>query len=170
MEEIWKDIEGYEGLYQISNMGRVKALKKGIIRKPRLGRGYLYLNLCKNGMKKTFKIHRLVAKAFIPNPQNLKCVNHKDENKLNNVVYNLEWCTFKYNTNYGTSLKRRAETQTRNIYQYDFNGKLIKIWHGLNEVKKSGMSPSAISSCCNKIYKTSYGFIWKYERDVENGG
>jgi hypothetical protein len=161
--EVWKDIEGYEGLYQVSNSGRIKSVKNNIIRKPRIARGYLYVNLSKSGKKKTYKIHRLVAQHFIPNPNNYPCVNHKDEDKLNNFLNNLEWCTFKYNTNYGTSLKRRVETQTRSIFQYDLNGELIKIWHGLKEISKTGMSASSISQCCNKKYYTSYGSVWRYE-------
>lgn len=110
MEEIWKDIKGYEGLYQISNLGRVKCLPKiirnrkykEIIKSPSLaGKGYYRLILCNNGKNKAFYIHRLVAQAFIPNPNNLPQVNHKDENILNNCVDNLEWCNNKQNINYG---------------------------------------------------------------------
>lgn len=163
LNEVWKDIEGYEGLYQVSNLGRVKSVKNNIIRKPRIASGYFYVNLSKAGKKKTYKIHRLVAQHFIANPNNYPCVNHKDENKLNNFYDNLEWCTFKYNINYGTSLKRRAEAQTRNVFQYNLNGELIKIWHGLKEISKAGMNISCISQCCNKKIHTSYGSIWRYE-------
>ena len=102
MEEIWKDIEGYEGLYQISNLGRVWSVRKEIYRKPTIVSGYYGVSLTKDGQFDIFTIHRLVAKAFIPNPLNLPQVNHKDENKLNNRVDNLEWCTAKYNSNYGS--------------------------------------------------------------------
>lgn len=112
--EIWKDIEGYEGLYQVSNKGRVKSLnykrtgKEGILSSSPTSSGYLIVNLCKNKKQKPFYIHRLVAKAFLPNPNNLPQVNHKDENKENNTVYNLEWCTAKYNNNYGTHNERSS--------------------------------------------------------------
>lgn len=163
-EEIWKDVKGYEGLYKVSNLGRVKAIRNNLIRKPRAGRhGYLYVNLCKNGVHKTFKIHRLVALHFIENPNNHPMINHKDEIKTNNIVDNLEWCDEKYNVNYGTGLLRRAKTQTRKIIQYSIKGEIIKEWNGLREIKENtGFSQSSISQCCNKKYKTSYGFVWRY--------
>jgi hypothetical protein len=108
--EIWKDIEGYEGLYEISNMGRVKALPKWggcIFKKERLlkthdnGKQYLYVDLYNDGKRKKDYIHRLVAKAFVDNPNNYPHINHIDENKSNNTYSNLEWCTPKYNCNYG---------------------------------------------------------------------
>ena len=105
MKEIWKDIKDFEGLYQISNLGRIKSLldnkgkKREIIRKPRKAKnGYLYLNLWNNGKYKTVKIHRLVAEYFIDNVNELPVVNHIDGNKLNNSANNLEWCTYKQNT------------------------------------------------------------------------
>ena len=111
MEE-WKDIKGYEGLYQISNYGRVKSLgndrnrKEKILKNQSNNKKYEIINLCKNGKIKRYFIHRLVAEAFIPNPNNLPYINHKDENPSNNYVNNLEWCTIKYNNNYGTRNKR----------------------------------------------------------------
>lgn len=108
MKEIWKDIKGYEGLYQVSNLGRIKSVRKKIIKSPSLaGRGYYRLTLCNNGKNKSFYIHRLVAQAFISNPNNLSQVNHKDENKLNNCVDNLEWTDCKSNINYGLHNVRR---------------------------------------------------------------
>lgn len=107
--EIWKDIKGYEGLYQISNTGKVKSLKRimksrkceEIIRKPsKLPKGYLRVSLCKNGEIKYYSIHRLVAEAFIPNENNYPCVNHKDCNTSNNNVENLEWMTYEENNSY----------------------------------------------------------------------
>lgn len=102
--EIWKDIKGYEGLYQISNLGNVKSLRKNVILKcskcSREG-NYYKAGLYKNGKTKTILVHKLVANAFIPNPNNLPCINHKDENKLNNKADNLEWCTYKQNNDYG---------------------------------------------------------------------
>lgn len=101
MQEIWKDIPNYEGLYQISNLGRVKSIKNNIIKKPSiLKKGYLNMCLRKNGKAKYILIHRLVALAYIPNPNNFPCVNHKDCNPQNNRVDNLEWITYKENNNY----------------------------------------------------------------------
>lgn len=142
MKEIWKDIEGYEGLYQISNTGKVKSLKRKyktkkcdeIIKSPSLAsRGYFRLPLCKEGKVKYFYIHRLVAQAFIPNPENLPQVNHKDENKLNNNVTNLEWCTHTYNMNYGNiNIKRYLSNASRYLTKQGRNDIAIKI----NEIKK----------------------------------
>ena len=114
MEE-WRDIKGYEGLYQVSSLGRVKSLKdshdnyREKILKPGNVRGYLHVNLYKDTKRKTYRIHRLVAEAFISNPNNYEEVNHKDEDKTNNCVSNLEWCTREYNMSYGTINKRISE-------------------------------------------------------------
>lgn len=113
--EKWKDIKGYEGLYQISNLGNVKSLKKKAGKSTRSERlikthfdkdGYVYATLCKNNKTHLATIHRLIAEAFIPNPNNLPQINHKDEDKTNNSIDNLEWCTCKYNINYGTRTER----------------------------------------------------------------
>ena len=108
MEE-WRDIEGFDG-YQVSNEGRVRNCKRNTILKPLSdGRGYLQIHLWKNGKSTNKRIHRLVAQAFLENPQNLPEVNHKDENKSSNIVENLEWCDRKYNMNYGTAIQRQSE-------------------------------------------------------------
>ena len=121
MQEIWKDIEGYEGIYQVSNKGRVKSLKRKIcsnsnnhkyntlsekLLKLSGGGKYIQVILCKDGKTSAKLVHRLVAQAFIPNPNNLPCVNHKDENKKNNDVRNLEWCTYKYNNEYNGRIEK----------------------------------------------------------------
>lgn len=118
MKEIWKDIDeikgiDYTGLYQVSNLGRVKGLKNKHILKQRLkNNGYCVLTLCKENKPKTYLVHRLVAEAFIPNPNNYPQVNHKDEDKTNNCVDNLEWCTKEYNMNYGTLIERMRTSLT----------------------------------------------------------
>lgn len=124
MKEVWKQIKEFEGLYEVSNLGNVrsvdrfvnhskggKSLKKGKILKPSIGNGYLAVILSKNNILVRKNIHRLVAEAFIPNPYNLKQINHKDENKLNNIFTNLEWCDCKYNINYGSALNRMIQTK-----------------------------------------------------------
>jgi len=115
--EIWKPVIGYEGLYEVSNLGRVKSIPrvgtKGGILSLKERAGYYCVDLSKNDSRSTIDVHRLVAKAFIDNQSNLPQVNHKDENKHNNHVDNLEWCTCKYNINYGTSLQRMVETQRK---------------------------------------------------------
>ena len=176
--ELWKDIKGFEGLYQVSTFGRVrsldkyidvkirnvdKVLKRGKILKPTYGKnGYLRVFLCKNGKRTNFCVHRLVAEAFIPNPLNLPVINHKDEVKDNNYPYNLEWCTVKYNSNYGTAIKRSAEKRSKKVYQYDLEGNLIKEWDGTREAGRNGFSNSHISSCCLGKEKFHKGYIWSY--------
>ena len=121
MSEIWKDIPNYENLYQISNYGRVRSLhnryKNKLYLKPcATSKGYLSVSLCKDHTQKAFNIHRLVAEAFIPNPKNLPCINHIDENKENNIFSNLEWCTYQYNNTYGHRLERCSETRKKNQF------------------------------------------------------
>lgn len=118
-KELFKAIEGYEGLYEVSNLGNVKSLRRGIILKPGKARGYLKVNLRKDNKSQYFAVHRLVAMVFIPNPENLPYVNHKDENPSNNCVENLEWCSAQYNNTYGTAIKRRVETRTGREYIED---------------------------------------------------
>ena len=165
MEELWKDIDGYEGLYQVSNLGNVKSLnynrtgKERILKPGNNGLGYLNVLLCKNGKTKTFKIHRLVANAFIPNPYNKPEVNHKDENKTNNCVDNLEWMTSKENNNYGT----RNERISKLVLQFTKNGEFVKEWLSMHQIEiELGFANSHISECCNGKRKTAYGYIWKF--------
>ena len=169
MEEIWRDIEGYEGLYQISNKGRVKRLlgpSERILRPGINGSGYLLVNLYKNGVGLSKRIHRLVAQAFITNPDNLSEVNHKDENKLNNCVENLEWMRHIDNCNYGTRNERITGRPSIAILQYSKSGEFIKEWPSSREVKRVlGINNSHIIQCCKGRYKSAGGFIWKYKEE-----
>lgn len=185
--EIWKDIPGYKGLYQVSSFGRVKATQriihyrngKIIHRKERVlslldSYGQYYtVGLIKDKKHKTWNVHRLVAMAFIPNPNNLPCINHKDENKYNNLVDNLEWCSYSYNTKYNNAMRTRLDTRKSNqsrgcekkVYQYDLQNNLIKVWESVTSISNAlGYKTSNISSCClNKQYrKTAYGYKWSY--------
>lgn len=171
--EVWKDIQGYEGIYQVSNLGRVKSLPKmcgvrwddGRILKLQPDKnGYLYASLYSNNKQKHLKVHRLVAEAFIPNPEQLPCINHKDLCVYNNYVNNLEWCSYTYNNNYGGRATRAAEKNLKPILQYDLDGKLIKEWQGGSVIKKElGINVNHIYSCCTGKRKTSNGFIWKFK-------
>lgn len=178
-KEIWKDIKGYEGLYQVSSYGRVrsvdrvtnyangeKRLYKGrILRTANNTVGYFFCVLCKNGQTKKKYIHRLVAETFLPNPNNLPEVNHKDENKASNFVSNLEFCSRSYNVNYGTAIQRRAEKRSRPVLQLDVNtGRVISEYPSLIETgKQTGFSQGNISMCCNGKRKTAYGYKWQYK-------
>ena len=166
MEEIWKDIEGYEGLYQVSNMGRVRSLRKNIILRQGITRGYKRVILSTNDIPKHYYIHRLVATAFISNPDNLPQVNHKDENKTNNCVDNLEWCTPKYNTNYGTVIAKRARSKSKKVLQFKTDGTFVKEWESIIDIQRNlGFCQSYISRCCRGKYAYAYGYIWKYKKE-----
>ena len=164
--EQWKDIKGYEGLYQVSNEGRVKSLKwnkEKILKGGHHTKGYLQLCLYKDGQVIMKKIHRLVAEAFIPNPNNYKEVNHKDENKENNSVENLEWCTQEYNHNYGTRTQRQIESCSKRVDQIDaITGEVVHKWKSTIECERNGYNCGHISDCCNGKRKTHKGYIWKY--------
>ena len=165
--EIWRDIDGYNGLYQISNKGRVKSLKCGkerILRPRDNGNGYLNVVLYKNTASQSRYIHRLVAEVFIPNLENKPQVNHKDENKLNNCVNNLEWATAKENSNYGSRNERMGYSLSIPILQYSKSGDFIREWKSSAEVKRVlGIDNSHIIACCKGKLKSSGGFIWKYK-------
>ena len=175
MNEIWKDIDGYEGLYQVSNLGQVKSIRdkygnyrEKILKQGKRKDGYLYVNLYKEGKRKYNLVHRLVANAFIPNPNGYTCVNHKDENPLNNCVSNLEWCTHKYNINYGSRTTKAAEKLTnrqdlsKQVYQYDKQGTLVAIWDSTMECKRNGYNQGHVAACCRGERKTHRGFKWSY--------
>lgn len=169
MEEIWKDIQGYEGLYQVSNLGRVKSLnynhtgkeKLRIIRKDKYG--YMYVILYKNKTYKHFTIHRLVANAFIDNPKNLPQINHIDENKENNCVNNLEWCTSKYNINYGMCHKNTEKAHYKKIFCVDKITGLITCFESIVQAsEKLSIKPQSISDCLRGKQKSYGGFYWYY--------
>ena len=164
--EIWKDVKDYEGHYQVSDKGRVKSVKFGkeIILKPGSCRGYLQVGLSKNGEIKRYTVHRLVAQAFIPNPNNLPEVNHKDEIKTNNNIENLEWCDHKYNINFGNRTQRSAEKQSKPVLQYTKDGKFVNELKSVMDVQRNlGYDHGHISACCLGKRKSANGFVWKYK-------
>lgn len=174
-KEYWKPVLGYKGLYEVSNWGRIKSLprngtvKYARILKPHTNKsGYSYVILCKNNIKKTFLVHRLVAEAFIDNTDNLPQVNHKDENKLNNSVDNLEWCDVKYNHNYGTINERISKSQingksSKIVIQYNLDGTFVREWPSTMECERNGYNNTCISKCCLGKLKTYKGYIWRYK-------
>ena len=179
MKEIWKDIKGYEGFYQVSNLGRVKSLKRVARNNHRVRErilktyidkdGYIKCCLCKEGKRKPLMVHRLVAKAFIPNVNNYPVVNHKDEVKDNNKVENLEWCTHKYNVNYGTSNKRKSyKLKGEKNPMYGMNGvknpvskMVVLLNNGMifesvkDAAKHYGLSDTLVSCICRGVKRTA---------------
>lgn len=184
MVEVFKAIEGFEDLYEVSNLGRVRSLdrwvnhnskgdkkyRKGRVLKPAPNKkGYLMVVLCKDGKMKTYLVHRLVAEAFIPNPQSLPQVNHKDEDKTNNFVCmsnieesNLEWCTYEYNINYGTHTERMIEKLSQKVQAFNKDGVLVFEFPSTAEAGRNGFNCGNISSCCRGKQKTHKGLVWKY--------
>ena len=173
IEEQWKPIPGYEGKYEISNYGRVKSYQyckkqktnERFLTPIRQTTGYCFVNLYKDKKMKLVSIHRLVAESFVPNPDNLPVVNHKDESRDNNYFENLEWCTHKYNLSYGTTRKRIAEKNSKPVLQFDINGNFIKEWPSMSRAAESfGYAPakSHIIDCLKGRHKTAHGYVWKY--------
>jgi hypothetical protein len=180
--EIWKDIEGFEGLYQVSSYGRVRSfdrydrmgrVKRGTILAPcDNSRGYKYVCLCKDGSKKHEYIHRLVAMHFLINDRNCSQINHKDENKSNNNLSNLEWCTPSENINYGNAIHKIKTNRNhasigvkfrKKVSQFDRCGLLIALWPSITAAAKAlGCSDSAIVIACKNKRRTALGYVWRY--------
>lgn len=188
-EEVWRDIAGFEGLYQISSWGNVRSLprrgRKERILKPFLSRdgGYLKVDLRKDNIDHKKYIHTLVAEAFIPNSSGYPCINHIDENKLNNRVDNLEWTTFLANNLWGTHLERISqklrgtgvnrygtEARKRPIRQLDLDGTYISSYESSAAASVALFGTSShyrfISDCCRCREKTAYGYRWEFENEI----
>ena len=185
MEEIWKPIKGYEGLYEVSNMGRVKRLpytcigytkghkrlylrtfQGGILKGTICKNGYYRVTLTKNGVNKYYHVHRLVAEAFIENPNNLPFINHRDETRTNNWVDNLEWCTCQYNNTYGNARKRSAASYSRNrsypVKMYSVYGEFIKTFPSVKDAAKEvGVTHNSLLRAISKVRKTAAGYVWE---------
>ena len=189
-KEIWKDIEGYEGIYQVSNLGRIKSLEreeitngavKRRIRKEKIlcphpnGEGYPSVVLSKNGRMKTFKVHRLVAEAFIPNPENKPFIDHINRNKTNNTINNLRWCTGKENMSNPLTKEHLSKTfkelgfkRSKKVLQLDKNGKVFRLWNNARAASEDlKIDSKSIYYCCLKKpkYKTAGGYKWLFLYD-----
>ncbi|MBP5725348.1 MAG: HNH endonuclease [Bacteroidales bacterium] len=169
--EVWKDIEGFEGLYEVSNHGNVRRSDTKVQKKASLNRyGYPQVNLYKNNKSHLKRVHRLVAVAFVENhnPEKYDCINHKDENPCNNYFENLEWCDRKYNNNYGSHNAKCSISHSIPIEQYTLDGQFIKEWSSATSASRElGIPQMAINSCClrKKKYNQAGGFLWKFKND-----
>ena len=161
MEEHWLPVKGYEGLYEVSDMGRVRSVnykgtgKTQILHQTQNKSGYMHVPLCKDGKPKCCRVHRLVAEVFVQNlhPDSYHEVNHKDEDKTNNCASNLEWCDRAYNSQYSNNIP---------VKQLDMNGNLVKLWESAREAERHGFHSSTISYCCQGKRMTHKGFRWEY--------
>ena len=185
MEEVWKAIPGYEGYYEISNTGKVRSLTRVIMRSdgkklPIIGKelkqyigkdGYYKVRLCKDGVMTNFPVHRLVALTFISNPDKLPCVNHKNENRLNNNIDNLEWCTYEYNNNYGTRNEKISQTMSQvkehPVIMCDkITHEPIKEFSSITVAAKELGSPNSYTGIYRVIKgerKSALNYWWKYK-------
>lgn len=185
--EEWRDVVGYEGLYKVSNLGRVKSVVRkhsktknqhtnnSRIIKQQLGNsGYLSVHVSANGKRALLLVHRQVCLAFCDNKENLPCVNHKDENKLNNMVENLEFCTHKYNSNYGTRNDRILATLKSNskyskkVFQYTKKAELVREWDNIHEISESKTIRHVIYKCCIRKRNSGYGYLWRFSNDCDD--
>lgn len=168
MNEIWKDIDGYEGLYQVSNLGRVKRVNTGrVLKGVKDRKGYLIVNLCKNGSQSTKKIHRLVAQAFISNPESKPQVNHIDENKTNNMVSNLEWMTSTENNNHGTRNKRSSKTKSIPIIATNLTTGESTEFYGSSEcARQLDLNNGNIAHVLKGRYNHTGGYTFKYKEEI----
>lgn len=162
---IWKDVKGYEGVYMVSDEGQVKRLsspryqKEHIMSQSMVGYGYLRTILTRNGTSKNLYVHRIVAEAFCPNPNNYTEVNHIDEDKTNNCASNLEWCSRLYNVTYGKQKRKRHK-----VFQYTLSGELLAEYDGWADAeKKTGINYRRIFSAAHRHNGTSHGYLWRCE-------
>ena len=176
MREIWKQIKGFEELYSVSNYGNVRrdktnnkagtgnyAREEHIKSQKINNKGYFLVDLYKDNKRHQFLVHRLVAIAFLDNPNNYNVVNHKDENKLNNAVENLEWCSQKHNMNYGTCPYRIGKANSKIIAQFDKSGNFIKNYNSIIEAERqTNISNGTICDVLKGRRKSAGGFLWEY--------
>ena len=159
--ETFVKIVGFEN-YEVSNLGKVRNIKSGRTLKPRLHNGYLRLCLYKNNKNKDLLLHRILATAFIDNPDEKPCVNHIDENKLNNDLSNLEWCTERENAIHGTRIKRIAEKLSQKVIQLDLNDNVLNVFESMVQAEReTGVFATSISACCNGKRKSAGGYKWR---------
>ncbi len=164
-KEVWKTVEEYP-LYEVSTNGMIRnAITKRPLKYRPCKQGYNRVRLYKDKTTKNVLVHRLIAKAFIPNPDNLPIVNHKDENVSNNNVSNLEWCTMGYNNTYGSAQIKRSKSNSKTVCQMDDYGNVISFFSSLKEASaKTGANSAHISYCCNHKRKHAGGYMWAFAK------
>lgn len=175
--EVWRPVRDFEGLYEVSNLGVVRSLDrmvrckigmrcmKGKVITQSIWGNYIGVCLWINQKGKHFYVHRLVAEAFVPNPNNLPEVNHKDENKMNNNADNLEWCTHGYNINYGTTLIKMSSSRGKAIEQLTIEGKHVATYRSARQAEKESngkFKNSVINRAARGIHNVSYGYRWRF--------
>ena len=160
--ETFVKVVGFEN-YEVSNLGKIRNIKSGKILKPQPDKdGYLRLGLYENNKKKKLFLHRVLATAFIDNPEGKPQVNHIDENKLNNDLSNLEWCTARENLVHGTRTKRAAEKLSQKVIQLDLNDNVLNVFKSMRQAEReTGIPNESISRCCNGKLKSAGGFKWR---------
>ena len=160
--ETFVKVVGFEN-YEVSNLGKVRNIKSGKVLKPHLNhKGYLKHHLSKNNKLKELFLHRIIATAFIDNPEGKPCVNHIDENKLNNDLSNLEWCTVRENLIHGTRTKRVAEKLSKKVIQLDLNDNILNVFKSMRQAEReTGIDATSISACCNGKRKSAGRFKWR---------
>lgn len=167
VQEEWRMITGYEGLYEVSSLGKVRTIRRQgtdgrILKQHRDRKGYCLVSLCKNGKYKTCLVHRLVALAFIENPNGFPCINHKDEDKTNNHIHNLEWCSYSYNNNYGTAKARSSAKRYKPCIGRWPDGNEKRFDSCTIASKETGIAQGNIWGACNGLWKTAGGVSWRY--------
>lgn len=177
-QEIWKDIKGYEGLYKISNTGKVLSLRTGKIRATCVNNsGYEITHLYKDAVDTSCTIHKLVAQAFVPNPNNFPEINHLNENKVDNRAENLEWCSRRYNQVYSGNIEKWTKAgalgskakKSKRVYQFTLEGDFIKEWFSAREAQAElGIKRTGIGKCCLGKYKQCGGFLWSFQPTLNN--
>lgn len=180
MDEIWKSVNGYEGYYEVRNLGRVKRCSKQITRKNRWGgntelvykggilspsinsrNGYIYVHLSKNGKSKMVRLHRLVASAFVPNEGMYNQINHIDGDKTNNRACNLEWCNSSQNMKHSYGIGLRKAPKAKGVVQYSKDGHVIKHWKNAVSAERE-LSIHNVTACCRGVRKTAGGYVWRF--------
>lgn len=167
-KEAWKPIKGYEGYYEVSDLGRIRSLNYNHTREVAImtpwasPKGYQCIHLCKNGVTRSYRVSRLVAEAFIPNPENKLYVDHIDTNRRNNQVENLRWCTQSENQRNEISRKRYGESKSKPVVQMTISGEIIKVWPSAFEAERNGFNRDLIRAAIVGRIKTHFGYKWKY--------